>query len=55
MNKTTLLIAASSALTFAYAVAVTHVPDTKASDAIACGGDSDAKKKKSDKKGEEKS
>lgn len=54
MKKTTLLMAASSAFALAYAVAVTHVPAADASDAVACG-DSDAKKKKSDKKNEDNS
>lgn len=56
MKKTTLLMAASSAFALAYAVAVTHVPAAdEASDAVACGGEKDAKKKKSDKKGDERS
>ncbi len=52
MNRTSLIMAASVSLAFAYAIVVSHVPTSKTSDPVACG-DSDAKKKKSDKKDED--
>jgi len=51
MKKTSLLIAASSALTLAYAAAVAYVPADAQN--LACGGETKSEKK--DKKGEEKS
>jgi hypothetical protein len=52
MKKSSLLLIASSTLAFAFAVAVSHVPTSDSSDEVACG-DSDAKKKKGDKKDED--